>query len=93
MIWYRSFSTFELIALAVFILLYAAYMYRMIRIGKVLKLSYRALVVKGVIRSFYFILFIVALLGPSFGDTSREVKAIGKDIMICIDLSESMNAK
>jgi Ca-activated chloride channel family protein len=34
----------------------------------------------------------VALLGPSFGDTSKEVKAIGKDIMICVDLSESMNA-
>ena len=35
---------------------------------------------------------IVALLGPSFGDTTREVKSIGKDIFICIDLSESMNA-
>jgi Ca-activated chloride channel family protein len=54
--------------------------------------SYRTLITKAIIRSAYFALFIIALLGPSFGDTSREVKAIGKDIMVCVDLSESMNA-
>jgi Ca-activated chloride channel family protein len=31
-------------------------------------------------------------MGPSFGESTREVKAIGKDIFICVDLSESMNA-
>jgi Ca-activated chloride channel family protein len=65
----------------------------MVRIGKILKINYRTLVVKTILRSLYFLLFVVALLGPSFGDTSREVKAIGKDIMICVDLSESMNAQ
>jgi Ca-activated chloride channel family protein len=64
----------------------------MVRIGRILKISYRSLVIKTILRSLYFLLFIVALLGPSFGDTSREVKAIGKDIMVCVDLSESMNA-
>jgi Ca-activated chloride channel family protein len=64
----------------------------MYRIGKILKISYRALTIKLVLRSAYFVLFLIALLGPSFGDTSREVKAIGKDIMVCVDLSESMNA-
>ena len=64
----------------------------MFRIGRILMVSYRALVIKAIIRGAYFLLFIIALLGPSFGDTSREVKAIGKDIMICVDLSESMNA-
>lgn len=92
MTWYRSISGFELLVLIIFAVLYAAYIYRMVRIGKILKISYRALIIKTVIRSIYFLLFIVALLGPSFGDTSREVKAIGKDIMICVDLSESMNA-
>ena len=92
MTWYRSFSGFELLIIAIFILLYAAYLFRMLRIGKILKISYRALITKTIIRSAYFLLFLVALLGPSFGDTSREVKAIGKDIMICVDLSESMNA-
>ncbi len=51
------------------------------------------MITKAIIRSLYFILLIVALLGPSFVDTSREVKAIGKDIMVCVDLSESMNAQ
>jgi len=92
MIWYKSFSGFELLVISVFIILYIAYIFRMFRIGKILKLSYRGILIKAIIRSTYFLLFIIALLGPSFGDTSREVKAIGKDIMICIDLSESMNA-
>ena len=90
--WYRSFSGFELLVLSIFIILYLAYIIRMYRIGKILKISYRSLTIKLVLRSAYFILFLIALLGPSFGDTSREVKAIGKDIMICVDLSESMNA-
>lgn len=37
-------------------------------------------------------MIVVALLGPSFGDTSREIKTVGKDIFVCIDLSQSMNA-
>jgi len=92
MTWYRSFSGFELLVLATFIILYVAYLFRMFRIGKILKVSYRGLITKAIIRSAYFLLFIIALLGPSFGDTSREIKAIGKDIMVCVDLSESMNA-
>lgn len=92
MTWYRDISSFEIIAFLVFAALYTAYFIRMVRIGKVLKVSYRSLVFKVILRSVYFLLFIVALLGPSFGDTSKEVKAIGKDIMICVDLSESMNA-
>lgn len=92
MTWYRSISGFEFLVLLIFVLLYVAYIYRMYRIGKILKVSYRSLFIKTIIRGLYFLLFIVALLGPSFGDTSREVKAIGKDIMICVDLSESMNA-
>jgi Ca-activated chloride channel homolog len=92
MTWYHDISSFEIITFLVFAALYAAYLFRMVRIGKILKISYRSLVFKVILRSLYFLLFIVALLGPSFGDTSKEVKAIGKDIMICVDLSESMNA-
>ena len=92
MTWYRSISGYEFLVIATFIILYAAYIFRMFRIGKILKVSYRTIIIKAIIRSSYFLLFIIALLGPSFGDTSREVKAIGKDIMVCVDLSESMNA-
>jgi len=92
MTWYKSFSGYEIIVIAIFIVVYVAFLFRMYRIGKILKISYRSLIIKTTLRSLYFLLFIIALLGPSFGDTSREVKAIGKDIMVCVDLSESMNA-
>ena len=93
MSWYRSISGFEFIVIGLFIILYLVYIIRMVRVGKILKVSYRSLIVKAIIRTSYFALLIIALLGPSFGDTSREVKAIGKDIMVCVDLSESMNAQ
>jgi len=35
---------------------------------------------------------IIAILGPTFGDSKREIKSVGKDIMICVDLSKSMDA-
>jgi len=38
------------------------------------------------------VLFIVALLGPSFGQSSKEIRSVGKDIMVAVDLSESMRA-
>ena len=93
MTWYRSISGFEFVVIGLFIVLYLIYIVRMVRVGKVLKVSYNSIISKAVIRTIYFTLFIIALLGPSFGDTSREVKAIGKDIMVCVDLSESMNAQ
>jgi Ca-activated chloride channel family protein len=34
----------------------------------------------------------MALMAPSFGDVKKEIKAVGKDIFICVDLSNSMNA-
>lgn len=44
------------------------------------------------LRSLIFLLLITALLGPSFGESKREVKSVGKDIFILVDLSQSMNA-
>jgi Ca-activated chloride channel family protein len=72
--------------------LYGLYLYRIVRIAKKLNTSYGKVFYKVLIRSMYFLLLIVALLGPSFGEASREVKSIGKDIYVCVDLSESMNA-
>ena len=44
------------------------------------------------VRTVFFLLLIVAFLGPSFGDAKKEIKSVGKDIMICVDLSKSMDA-
>jgi Ca-activated chloride channel family protein len=48
--------------------------------------------IKLLMRVSFLALLIIALLGPSFGEGKREVKSVGKDIMICVDLSKSMDA-
>jgi Ca-activated chloride channel homolog len=63
-----------------------------IAIAKALKTAYRTIFLKVALRTIIFALLIVALLGPSFGAAKKEVKSVGKDIMICVDLSKSMDA-
>lgn len=92
MSWYRPFGAYELIIIGIFIIAYLFYIIRVVRIGRVLKTPVFGVFGKVVLRSIYFALLIIALLGPSFGSSKREVKSIGKDIMIAIDLSQSMNA-
>ncbi len=90
--WAHDIGVFEIVAILAFILFYSFYLIRLLRIRSVLNTSIRRSVLKLLLRSIYVLLMIVALLGPSFGDTTREVKSIGKDLFICVDLSESMNA-
>ena len=92
MLWYRNFGIVEIIFTAAFILLYAAYLVRVIRIAKSLNTSYSNVLIKILFRTLYFALFMIALLGPSFGGSKKEVQSVGKDIMICVDLSKSMDA-
>ncbi len=92
MIWFKSFSGTEVFFILVFLIAYMAYIIRLLYIHRVLKTNPRRVAVKAAVRTLYFSLFIVALLGPSFGETSTEVKSVGKDIMVCVDLSESMDA-
>jgi len=90
--WAYSISTLEIIFLLVFAGLYLLFVARVIKTAKSLSLPFYRVILKLVLRSTYFILLIVALLGPSFGDATREIKTVGKDIFFCIDLSQSMNA-
>jgi len=92
MVWFRSIGTIEILFILLFIGFYGIYVYRIVRIAKRLNTSYQKVFYKIFVRSLYFLLLVVALLGPSFGEASREVKSVGKDIYICVDLSESMNA-
>ena len=84
MLWYRNFGITEIVFIAVFAAFYVFYMIRIIRIAKRLKTSYGNIFIKFVFRSLYFALFIIALLGPSFGGSKKEVKSVGKDIMLFI---------
>jgi len=92
MVWFRSFSLTELILIALFIILYGLFIFRVARIGKMLHSSFSNVFIKSAFRFLVFGLMIVAFLGPSFGDSKKEIKSVGKDIMICVDLSKSMDA-
>jgi Ca-activated chloride channel homolog len=91
-LWYKEFGLTEIIFITLFVVFYAGYVLRVIRLGIKLKTPYRRIFIKLALRTVYFSLFLIALLGPSFGGSKREVKSVGKDIMICVDLSKSMDA-
>lgn len=92
MTWHKIFGIEELLLIAVFILFYALYIIRIIRISRAVNAEFKKVFIKVFLRTAYFSLLIIALLGPSFGDSKREVKSIGKDIYLAVDISESMNA-
>ncbi len=92
MTWAYSIDTFEIVLIAAFAVLYLLYFLRLYRVKSNLNVPIGKWLIKFFLRTAYFILMIMALLGPSFGETSREIKSVGKDLFICVDLSNSMNA-
>jgi len=92
MLWYRNLGITEIIFITAFIGFYIFYFIRVIRVAKQLKTPYGNVFIKLLFRTIYFALFMIALLGPSFGGSKKEVKSVGKDIMMCVDLSKSMDA-
>ena len=92
MAWYRELGITEIIFIIAFLLFYGFYIFRIIRVARILNTPFTRVFVKLFVRTLFFALLIVAILGPSFGGSQREVKSIGKDIMICVDLSKSMDA-
>ncbi len=92
MSWLYSFTLTEGILSGLFAMFYLAYIVRIISTARKLKVGYGNVFIKLLIRTIYFTLIIIAILGPSFGESKREVKSVGKDIFMLVDLSESMNA-
>ena len=90
--WVKSLSLIEIVLIGLFLALYAGYVLRVFLVASRLGIGYGKVVFKLALRSVAFALLIVALLGPSFGESTREIKSIGKDIYIAVDLSASMNA-
>ena len=88
----KEFGFIEILLILTFIIFYVIYIVRLLRINSSISVSFKGVITKIIFRSTYFFLMIIALLGPSFGSSKKEIKVIGKDIMIAIDLSESMNA-
>ncbi len=90
MIWYRSIGQLEIIFICLFGLFYLAYIVRILYIAHKLKAVMSSLYLKLVLRTGYFSLMIIALLGPSFGDFKKEVKSVSRNIWLIIDVSPSM---
>ncbi len=89
---FRTFGWVEGTFIALFLVAYGLYLYRIIRISRLLNTPYATVFIKLFLRSAFLLLVIVSILGPTFGDSKREIKSVGKDIMICVDLSKSMDA-
>jgi Ca-activated chloride channel homolog len=89
---FREFGWTEILLILVFLIGYGLYLWRIIKISRALHTPYKTVFIKLFIRSVFMALLIIALLGPTFGDSKREIQSVGKDIMICVDLSKSMDA-
>ncbi|MDN5217435.1 VWA domain-containing protein [Fulvivirgaceae bacterium BMA12] len=92
MVWSNAIGLLEVLFIAAFIVFYGIYLIKVISAAKRLKSPFYAVFYKVAIRTVFFVLLIVALLGPSFGESVKEIKVIGKDIYFAVDLSGSMNA-
>ena len=92
MIWAYPDIRLTLILLGVFVLLYILYLTRFWSINRRLKVEKQRLFTKFIIRTAYFVLFLIAFAGPSIGNSFKEVKEEGKEIFIAVNLSQSMNA-
>ncbi|AMQ56799.1 vWA domain-containing protein [Algoriphagus sanaruensis] len=90
MIWAYPDFRLSLLLAGLFILLYILYISRFWLINRRLKVEKQRLFTKLIIRTLYFILFLIAFAGPSIGNSFKEVKEEGKDIFIAVDLSQSM---
>jgi Ca-activated chloride channel family protein len=65
----------------------------MVRISRTLNTPFYTIFFKLFLRTAFFAALMIAILGPSFGDSKKEIKSVGKDIMLCVDLSKSMDAQ
>jgi Ca-activated chloride channel family protein len=89
--WFHQISRYEYLLIGIFLLLYGIFTIRTILMARRLRSGVSLFWVKFFLRSIFFVLLIVSLLGPSFGGVKKEVKAVGKDIVVAIDLSRSIN--
>jgi len=88
----QDIGIFELSLVSLFLMFYFLYLVRIYKINQQIKVNLKAVFIKFILRVTFFTLLIISLLGPNFGIKEEKVEVVGKDIMIAVDLSESMNA-
>ncbi len=89
---FGEFGWMEGLMIVIFLVGYGLYLGRIIKISRTLHTPFKSIFIKLFLRTVFMALLIIALLGPTFGESKREIKSVGKDIMICVDLSKSMDA-
>ncbi|WP_276496742.1 VWA domain-containing protein [Pontibacter litorisediminis] len=92
MTWYQTLTFLEILFGAAFLALYIGYLLRVRRVALFFKQRPHGVWFKFLLRHVYLVLLIIAILGPSFGAMKKEIRTIGKDLYIAVDLSQSMNA-
>lgn len=94
MFWNKNISSLEYWFLGFFILIYVIYFIKIIYVSIKMKVSARASFLKFLPRLAAFVLLIIALLEPSFGniDNETKIKASNKNIYFVVDVSKSMDA-
>jgi Ca-activated chloride channel family protein len=88
----RHINSLDYLLIVLFVILYLLYIWRIHRIATSLQTSGKKIIVKIILRTAYFALLLVSLLGPSFGMVQKEIQTVGKDIYVAVDLSQSMDA-
>ncbi|GAB3537161.1 VWA domain-containing protein [Pontibacter brevis] len=92
MTWYQTITLLEILFGVLFFGLYIGYLLRVRRVALFFHQRPHIVWFKFVLRHLYVLLLIIAILGPSFGAMKKEIRTIGKDLYIAVDLSQSMNA-
>ncbi|MFT5886044.1 MAG: Ca-activated chloride channel family protein [Arcticibacterium sp.] len=90
--WSRGISYWEFIYILTFLSFYGYYFFKTKNIGKYLGRASKAIYIKFLLRTIVVGLMIAALLGPNFGLTETDARKKGKDVILAIDLSASMNS-
>lgn len=91
--WFSQAGPYEFWIAGIFLMLYLLFFIRTRIMASRLGTKSNLVWVKFILRSFFLVLMIISLLGPSFGGMKKEVKAVGKDIIIALDLSRSVNCE
>ena len=90
--WYYDITWWEYGLVGLFALLYVLFIVRTTRKARQMGTYPSGLAAKAMLRVAYVGLLTVGLLGPTFGSLRKEVKTVGRDIYLVVDLSRSMDA-
>ncbi|HAI77376.1 MAG TPA: aerotolerance regulator BatB [Microscillaceae bacterium] len=90
--WFRPWTNVETALLSAFLLAASLHFWRVGRVARHLQVRPYRFFIKWALRTVYFGLIFIALLGPSFGFGKKMIQIVGKDMYVLIDLSASVNA-